>query len=81
MYECQTCGQIVAGLNAARKHAKQGHKTQREAFQAGELHTLTRKEMKRYPYTAEDGNVHWACCDSTIGPTCEHLTTRKETNA
>ena len=44
MYECQTCGQTVNGLNAARKHAKQGHKTQREAFQAGQLHTLTRKE-------------------------------------
>ena len=44
MYECQTCGQIVSGLNAARKHAKQGHKTQREAFQAGQLHTLTQKE-------------------------------------
>ena len=40
MYECQTCGQTVTGLNAARKHAKQGHKTQREAFQAGQLHTL-----------------------------------------
>ena len=41
MYECQTCGQTVNGLNAARKHAKQGHKTQREAFQAGQLHKLT----------------------------------------
>ena len=46
MYECQTCGQTVYGLNNARKHAKQGHRTQREAFQAGQLHTLilTRKE-------------------------------------
>ena len=40
LYECQSCGETVAGLNAARKHAKQGHKTQREAFQAGQLHTL-----------------------------------------
>ena len=32
------------GVNAARKHAKQGHKTQREAFQAGQLHKLTLKE-------------------------------------
>ena len=40
MYECQTCGQTVYGLKNARNHAKQGHRTQREAFQAGHLHTL-----------------------------------------
>ena len=27
----------------------------------------------RYPYKAEDGTTRWACCDSAIGPTCEHL--------
>ena len=75
MYECQTCGETVMGVNAARKHAKQGHKTQREAFQAGQLHNLT---MRLYPYKAEDGTTRWACCDSSIGPTCEH--TRKGTN-
>lgn len=40
MYECQRCGVTVNGLAAARKHAKQGHRTQRDAFQAGELHNL-----------------------------------------
>lgn len=40
MYECKTCGVLAAGIKAARKHAKQGHKTQREAFYAGELHAL-----------------------------------------
>ena len=73
MYECQTCGETVTGLKAARKHAKQGHKTQREAFQAGQLHKLTQRDMRHYPYTAGDGTTRWACCDSTIGPTCEHL--------
>lgn len=40
MYDCRTCGAEVKGLTAARKHAKQGHKTQREAYAAGELHSL-----------------------------------------
>lgn len=40
MYECQRCGVVVAGVKAARKHAKQGHKTQRDAYNAGELHSL-----------------------------------------
>lgn len=40
-YRCDTCGETVPKLAAARKHAKQGHKTQREAYYAGELHTLT----------------------------------------
>lgn len=40
MYRCSTCGETVANLAAARKHAKQGHKTQRDAFYAGELHAL-----------------------------------------
>lgn len=40
MYDCRTCGDEVKGLSAARKHAKQGHKTQREAYMAGELHSL-----------------------------------------
>ena len=44
MYHCETCGADVAGLKAARKHAKQGHKTQREAFNARELHALTLKQ-------------------------------------
>ena len=39
-YECLTCGKNVYGLTAARKHAKQGHKTQREAYEAGKLHIL-----------------------------------------
>jgi hypothetical protein len=41
VYRCETCGETVRGLSAARKHAKQGFKTQREAFAAGRLHTLT----------------------------------------
>lgn len=41
MYECQTCGALAVGINAARRHAKQGHKTQRDAFYAGALHSLT----------------------------------------
>lgn len=40
MYQCKTCGAEVRGLPAARRHAKQGHRTQREAFYAGELHAL-----------------------------------------
>lgn len=40
MYRCKTCGAQVRGLSAARKHAKQGHKTQRDAYYAGELHSL-----------------------------------------
>ena len=79
-YECLTCGAAVYGVTAARKHAKQGRKTQREAFQGGQLHILELvvKEMRNYPYTADDGTTRWACCDSSIGPTCEH--TRKDAN-
>jgi hypothetical protein len=42
MYRCTTpgCGEEVRGLAAARRHAKQGHKTQREAYYAGQLHSL-----------------------------------------
>lgn len=40
MYQCKTCPELVKGLAAARKHAKQGHKTQRDAFYAGHLHSL-----------------------------------------
>lgn len=40
MYKCLTCGERVSGSSAARKHAKQGHKSQREAWYAGELHSL-----------------------------------------
>jgi hypothetical protein len=42
VYECKTpgCGETVKGLAAARRHAKQGHKTQRDAFHAGQLHSL-----------------------------------------
>lgn len=40
MYQCQTCGETVRGLSAARRHAKQGHRTQRDAYAAGELHAL-----------------------------------------
>lgn len=40
VYKCQTCGQTVQGYKAAQKHAKQGHKTQRDAFAAGQLHAL-----------------------------------------
>lgn len=41
MYRCDTCGEEVKNLTAARKHAQQGYKTQREAFFAGKLHQLT----------------------------------------
>lgn len=41
MYRCDTCGAEITGLAAARTHAKQGYKTQREAQAAGQLHTLT----------------------------------------
>jgi hypothetical protein len=40
MYQCKTCPESVRGLKEARKHAKQGHRTQRDAFYAGELHAL-----------------------------------------
>lgn len=40
MYRCKTCGEVVSGYAAANRHAKQGHKTQRAAWQAGELHSL-----------------------------------------
>lgn len=26
----------------------------------------------RYPRRNEDGQIVWACCESHIGPTCEH---------
>ena len=42
MFKCKRCGVTVQGLQAARKHARQGYRTQREAFQAGELHALER---------------------------------------
>ena len=29
--------------------------------------------MPKYPYIADDGSTRWACCDSKIGPMCEHL--------
>lgn len=44
IYDCKTCGDEVKGLKDARKHAKQGHKTQRDASYAGELHSLTLRE-------------------------------------
>lgn len=28
--------------------------------------------MTEYPYTDTAGVTRWACCDSEIGPTCEH---------
>lgn len=40
MYRCNTCQKVVPSLKAARKHALQGHRTQRDAFAAGKLHTL-----------------------------------------
>ena len=40
MYWCKTCGEVVTGYSNALKHSKNGHKTQRAAFQAGERHTL-----------------------------------------
>lgn len=40
MYQCKTCPELVKGVTAARKHAKQGHKTQRDAYNAGQLHSL-----------------------------------------
>lgn len=36
--------------------------------------------MANYPYIAADGTTRWACCESTIGPTCEHQTLSKQTN-
>jgi hypothetical protein len=27
-----------------------------------------------YPYKTEDGRTVWACCESSIGPVCQHLT-------
>lgn len=42
VFKCKRCGVTVQGLQAARKHARQGYRTQREAFQAGELHALER---------------------------------------
>lgn len=27
-----------------------------------------------YPYRGGEGSLRWACCDSIIGPPCEHLT-------
>lgn len=40
VYQCQTCPERVAGVTAARTHARQGHKSQRAAFEAGQLHSL-----------------------------------------
>lgn len=44
IYDCQRCGEECVGIKAARKHAKQGHKTQRDAYMAGELHNLHLRE-------------------------------------
>lgn len=41
MYRCDTCDATTVNLAEARKHAKQGYKTQREAFFAGSLHSLS----------------------------------------
>lgn len=30
-------------------------------------------DVESYPYTAEDGSLRWACCDSAIGPKCQHV--------
>lgn len=27
---------------------------------------------RTYPYQDSEGTTRWACCDSEIGPTCEH---------
>ena len=40
-YICETCGQREPNIKLARRHSKQGYKTQREAFRHGKLHTLT----------------------------------------
>lgn len=45
VYKCSTCSEMVAGVKAARKHAKQGFKTQREAFQNFRLHSLSAVEV------------------------------------
>lgn len=39
--------------------------------------------MTTYPQTTEDGRTLWACCESTIGPVCQHLRplTEAETRA
>ena len=42
-YHCTTCGVDVPNLKAARKHATQGFKTQRAAFEARQLHSLELK--------------------------------------
>lgn len=54
MYECKTagCGETVRGVAAARRHAKQGHRTQRDAFHAGQLHSL---ELIPRPTTTPEG--------------------------
>jgi len=31
---------------------------------------------EKYPYTTEHGETRWACCDSRIGPICEHQAVR-----
>lgn len=49
MYQCKTCPEQIKGLNAARRHAKQGHKTQREAHYAGQLHTLELVQKGQQP--------------------------------
>lgn len=48
MYRCNTCGETVVNLAAARKHAKQGYKTQRDSFNSGNLHTLELDESGPY---------------------------------
>lgn len=60
-YECKTCGEQVPDLKAARKHATQGYKTQREAFHNGALHSLELVsdpplEPKPYPSCARCGH-------------------------
>ena len=31
-------------------------------------------EMTNYPRRNESGETVWACCESSIGPTCRHRT-------
>lgn len=50
--------------------------TQHAARVAGDAHLAD--ENRPWPRTTNAGRIVWACCVSSIGPKCRHMTTPEE---
>lgn len=48
------------------------HGSYHNLLDAYERWAATGKIGEGYPYRTKQGDVRWACCTSTIGPTCQH---------